>query len=534
MIDKVVIIGWDGATWDYMDPLLEQGTLPNLARLLEYGVGLILRSTVPPYTNVAWPALVTGSTPARTGIFDGLRFRPGCYTGLPARRGRSIPIWEWVNHFGKRAGVLNVPTTYPATQLDGYLVTGFDSPRDALDTEYPRGLTAQWAQAGQVYQVLNEETRLMDSQNPHHQRGALEDFTLRWETLTRQQGTHLAWLWQNEPVDLLFSVFSGTDSINHRTRDFARIARVYRAADDALGNLLEVVNDKTLICLVSDHGSTPARRYISLNRILHEQGWLHFQKMITARSFQRLPGFLGKVLGKGWARLPLAMRRLLSAPLLQLDPRFAIAYENIDWSRTKIFGRSSMGPLYINLQGRFPEGCVTSGEYDSLLSQASNILSNLRDPEGNLLFRKIHSGAKLHPGSLEDDIVPDLILEPFDRRDHLITGFPTDPIVRFIPDESEYGTHTPDGVFILAGPGVQCKAYPNHSSVANIQDVVPTLLAAWGLQIPETANGEVLPSLFSHHLEITYAPAKPIRPAPAQDTESDEVLERLRALGYLE
>jgi predicted AlkP superfamily phosphohydrolase/phosphomutase len=530
MVDKLVVIGWDGATWDYIDPLIKQGALPNIERLLSRGARFTLRSTIPPYTNIAWPALVTGCTPARTGVFDAVRFQPGSYSPLAAGSGRTEPIWRWVNQFGKRAGVLNVPTTYPAIPLDGYLVTGFDSPRNAPDIEYPRGLIASWKQHHQFYSVLSQETALMDSQNPHQLRSDLEDFTARWEEITRQQGTHLAWLWKNDPVDLLFSVFSGTDSINHRTRNFDHITRVYRAADDALGYLLDLVDENTLFGIVSDHGSTAAKRYISLNRILHEQNWLQFRKTLSEKHIQRLPGLAGKSLANVWRQLPRLLQHTASATLIWLDPRLVVAHENIDWPHTKIFARSSMGPLYVNLQGRFPEGNVIPSEYDSLLSEASSMILAMRGPDGKPLFRHIYFGREIHQSTSENDLIPDLILEPFDWSDHMITGFPTDPLVRLIPNEGEYGTHTPDGIFLLTGPGIQTGQF----GVANIQDVVPTLLAAWGLPLPSTADGVVLADVFSHPLEITYASSEQTPPLPHANGDSDEVLERLRALGYLE
>ena len=46
-MSRVILIAWDGADWRILDPLLEQGALPNLQALIERGQTDVLRSTVP-------------------------------------------------------------------------------------------------------------------------------------------------------------------------------------------------------------------------------------------------------------------------------------------------------------------------------------------------------------------------------------------------------------------------------------------------------------------------------------------------------
>ncbi|MFQ6058697.1 MAG: alkaline phosphatase family protein, partial [Anaerolineae bacterium] len=528
MIEKVLIVGWDGATWAYIDPLLDQGELPNLAALLSEGARATLRSTIPPYTNIAWPCLVTGLSPAKTGVFDGARARPGSYEAGPTNLSgyRGVPLWRWANRFGRRTGVLNVPMTYPATPLEGYLISGFDSPRHSPAVAYPQDLLRRWADQGHPYQVLEEETDLMDRQNPHQPRGDLEAFVARWVRLTQEQGELVAWLWRCWPVDLMFVVFSGTDSVNHRTRDFEQVARVYRAADQALGCVLEGVDRDTMICLVSDHGSTPAHRYLALYRALHDGGWLHFQPQVAQRFWSRLPGPLGQGVPRMWRRLPAWSQRVLSWPLLRWDGRLAVDYENLDWDRTRVFARSGMGPLYINLEGRQPRGCVLPEEHESLREEVMHFFLGLRDPQGRPLFGRVWRGEELYPGADPADDPPDLVFEPADWSNHVITGYPSDTLVRAIPPEREYGTHTPDGVLVLAGPGVRPGT---HLGTVQIVDVVPTLLAIWGLPVPEEADGRVLKEAF-------LVPPEEQRVASGEEEEkawseegSQEVLKRLRA-----
>ncbi len=532
---KCLIIGWDGATWAYIDPLLQSGQLPNLAALLERGVRAPLRSTIPPYTNVAWPSLVTGMEPAKTGVFDAARIQLDSYAVAPTNLigHRGIPIWQWVNRFGLRAGVLNVPMTYPAAPLDGYLVAGFDSPRDSSEVAYPRDLLRQWADQGHPYRVLMEEIALMDTQNPHQPRGDLENFVSRWVALTREQGELVAWLWHAWPVDLMFVVFTGTDSINHRTRDFEQIARVYRAADEALGCILGAVDEQTLICLVSDHGSTPAYRYIALYKVLYDAGWLRFRPEIAEHFWHRLPGPLGQVLPKLWRRLPKQVRQLLSWPLLHWEPRLAVAYDNIDWDRTQVYACSGAGPLYVNLQGRQPRGTVPPEAYSQFCDEVAQTLLALHDTEGQALFGRLWHRDELYPGADPEDNPPDLIIEPARWSDHIITGYPTDPLVRPIPEAREYGTHTPDGVLVLAGPKVRAGV---ELETAQIVDVVPTLLALMDLPIPAEADGRVLQEALSEAPQVRYAESDAHGTSEAAgytEEEAEDVMQRLRDLGYL-
>jgi predicted AlkP superfamily phosphohydrolase/phosphomutase len=59
---KTVLIGLDGATYSILDPLIAQGLMPNLDRLMQRGARAILRSTNHPLTPPAWTALMTGRT----------------------------------------------------------------------------------------------------------------------------------------------------------------------------------------------------------------------------------------------------------------------------------------------------------------------------------------------------------------------------------------------------------------------------------------------------------------------------------------
>jgi len=278
--------------------------------------------------------------------------------------------------------------------------------------------------------------------------------------------------------------------------------------------------------------ATPAWRYIALYRLLAEHGWLAFRPEVAVRFWRRLP-FVGRHLAHLWSRLPANVRRLLSWPLIRYDARLSTAYETIDWSRTQVYALTGMGPLYINLHGRQPEGVVSPADFNRLRAQVRATLLDVRDENGDPLFTDVLFGEDAYPDANPQDLPPDLVLIPARWSDHMITGFPTDPQVRPIPETREYGTHTPDGIFVLAGPGI---ATQHQRLRASIPDVVPTLLAAGGFPLPMGLDGKVLQHALADEPHITYMPVEAEKEHPGRTTlEADEViLERLRNLGYLE
>src|SRR6266542_4493995 len=76
-MSRVLLIGWDGADWRILDPLLERGALPNLAALIGRGGRTVLKSTLPTHSWTAWPSFLTGVEPADHGVYDILEGRGG-------------------------------------------------------------------------------------------------------------------------------------------------------------------------------------------------------------------------------------------------------------------------------------------------------------------------------------------------------------------------------------------------------------------------------------------------------------------------
>ena len=67
---KLLIVGIDGATFDCLNPLMDEGVIPNIKEMCAQWTSGPLHTIFPPVTAPAWLALATGLNPGKTGVFD--------------------------------------------------------------------------------------------------------------------------------------------------------------------------------------------------------------------------------------------------------------------------------------------------------------------------------------------------------------------------------------------------------------------------------------------------------------------------------
>ena len=124
--EKIIIIGLDGATFDVIKPLIAEGRLPNVKRLMDNGVWGELTSTIHPITPQAWTTFLTGTNAGKHGIYDFTRRRKDSYTiefvNASYRRGESI--FNILGMAGKRVGAVAIPFTFPPERVNGFMLSG--------------------------------------------------------------------------------------------------------------------------------------------------------------------------------------------------------------------------------------------------------------------------------------------------------------------------------------------------------------------------------------------------------------------------
>ena len=75
----VLVLALDGATFDVIHPMIDDGELPHLAEWIRHGRSSPLPSVTPPVTFPAWSSFMTGLSPGQHGIFDFSQKIPGEY-----------------------------------------------------------------------------------------------------------------------------------------------------------------------------------------------------------------------------------------------------------------------------------------------------------------------------------------------------------------------------------------------------------------------------------------------------------------------
>jgi predicted AlkP superfamily phosphohydrolase/phosphomutase len=550
---RALVIGLDAATWDIVDPLLARGELPNLARLVEAGPRGPLRSTIPPLTFCAWPAIMTGKNPGQIGIFSFYEQDLTVYErGKRVSTARPLVGQTWFDLVGQAGGRVisyGVPMTYPAWPVNGAMVSGFPTPDMTRTYAYPAELEAR------IPGLLPAESREV----PREAMASADAVAWSLEMVDRYYRSSLEALrelFAEGQVGLCMVAENLTDLFVHRfwwlrdpsfpTHDAGAsarvgdpIAEVYRRTDTWIGDLLDLAGPDALVAVVSDHGSgSGATRLWSPNAWLRQQGLL-FGRGGLRRGLVRSGFKVARAVAEAVGVAGTLRARAGGSAV----GRARADIERIDWSRTRAY-RIAMYPLgggiHLNVRGRQPQGTVQAGrEYEELRDRIIAGLLEIRDPrDGTQVVRLARRREDLYSGPFVER-APDIVFlnDPRYRSDWRLAPLTDDiPLVAL---RRHSGDHRLDGLLAFRGAGVFRAAAQLEG--ANVTDVAPTLLHALGLPVPDDMDGRVLEEAF----EAGFLLASPVQRGAAvgavesgrgeysQDEEAG-IREALRGLGYIE
>ncbi|MBW3594237.1 MAG: alkaline phosphatase family protein [Actinobacteria bacterium] len=527
---RVIVLGWDSATFDIIDPLVESGRLPVLASLIEKGWRAPLRSTWPPMTDCAWTSAFTGRDAGGHGIIGSWYRAPGSYECryFSSRDRRAPAVWELTDDV--RHLVWNVPMTFPPEPIAGAMVAGYGAPPGSQMTE-PKDLQSQLAGRWALDDLLDRA--------PH---GSLERFLDDLLQGLRAQGEALPWAIRETGADAVYAVWPHIDRAQHffwrfRDRDHPMadaVTRVYEAMDRATGDIVGAFPDADVI-VVSDHGAGPLYGDVNLGAWLVDRGDASYSTSARRSVLSSVAWAMPPVARRAGRRFaPSLARKAMAAKLSgQLAP--------FDWSRTRaFFGFHS--DLWLNLEGREPNGIVPSSDAEDIVSELSDALVQIEDPAtGRRPIAEVHRRDDIYRGP-HAHLAPDLVLDTWSAGYRVAPGREASDEIVISPEalagvrESWSADHRPLGIFVAAGPHFE----RGSSAEMALYDVCPTVLALLEAPVPEGLNGTVATDALAGFL--TTRPVRAARHAAERghvsagysDDEAAAVAEHLKDLGYIE
>ena len=281
--------------------------------------------------------------------------------------------------------------------------------------------------------------------------------------------------------DLVVGVIESTDRVQHmmwRLLDSSHpmydaalaakfgnaIERVYRRADQFVGDVLERIEPGTTVLIVSDHGFHSWRKAVNLNTWLVQQGYMVLKSQSTEPGEKKLDDLFGG--GEFW--------------------------ENVDWSRTRAYAMG-LGQIYFNLRGREASGIVSPGaEAKQLADELSAHLLTMTDPDdGAKIVRAVYKRDDVYSGEfIHNASELQVGMEDGYRVSWQTTlggspkGIVYPNMKKWSGDHGGYDFATTAGVFI--------SNKPITSDTPSIIDIAPTVLKFFGLPVPQTIDGKPL------------------------------------------
>ncbi|MCD6368247.1 MAG: alkaline phosphatase family protein [Thermoproteales archaeon] len=462
---RVFVLGIDSAEPDLV--FREWGEkLPAIKSLRSEGAWGRISSTIPPITCPAWPSAFSGFNPGHFGLYD-LRYRrPGTYTdfGIVNSRVIKVPrIWDILSRRGLKSGVVFVPTTYPPSRINGFMVSSFLTPTVESQFTHPPSLKKLVLDAvggPENYIIDVYDYRRKDPKQLYEElkRKTEHDFKVI-RKLLKTQGE-----W-----DLFVAVIMTVDRAQHTLwkffdRDHPRyvddpelrdgLLDLYVQIDRELEKTLELIPKDTAVIVVSDHGAKRMFYRINVNEALMSEGFLKLKEK---------------------PKEPIG--------LADADKRGLI-----DWEHTQAFALGAyIGQVFINLEGREPKGAVEKNEYIKVRKEVADFLKNIRGPNGEKLDNRVFVREEAYRGEYIDRM-PDITVY-FDNLHYganealgLGSLYSLETVKG--PDDSNHGEY---GIFVLRDPEGRVKG---EIKGLKMEDLAPTILKLLEIPAPSGIEGK--------------------------------------------
>ncbi len=286
---KVILVGWDAADWKIINPLLDEGKLPNLQRMIDAGCMGKLRTIKPVFSPMIWTSIATGKRPYKHGIHGFQEVRPD-RSGIQPIMGHSRRVkalWNILGERGLKTHVVGWWPSHPAENINGICISDMyhksNREADPADWKLSPGTVSPEGMA-EHFKALRVHPREMTEAHvlPFIPRAgqinqAIDQYLYNLSVITSQAATmHSAFTnilrtqeWDFAAVYL--------DAIDHYCHGFMKfhpphrptvskadydlyhnvVTAAYQYHDLMLKRIMDFVDEDTTLILVSDHGFQP-------------------------------------------------------------------------------------------------------------------------------------------------------------------------------------------------------------------------------------------------------------------------------------
>lgn len=530
---SLFVLGLDGATFSILDPLLEEGFLPNIKSLISEGAKGPLNTIIPPVTAPAWLALGTGLNPGKTGVFDYINrtdVQQNIWSPISSANYRDKAIWDYLSREGFKVGIFNYPTLYPPPAINGFSVSGI-SASGSQSICFPAELGPT------LDQITDGFENILDLRNPDYEK----DISLFFTDIRRifnKQKLAIQYLVREKEWDFFFAVLSFTDWMQHVLWKYldkdhplhdpssskavkSEFRKIWHEIDSFIGDIISTLPRNSIFIIVSDHGAGPLDSAFYPNSWLEEKGWLKKNDL-------------------GWKRI--FFDRL---NILNFQPQNRITKKALHHFKTKVLKISTSVDLIDTHRSLAysPEhnvmyGCLilteagreTGGFKELLLDELRKLAEEIEgiDRVDVFLPENIYSGPKTH-------LAPDIFFMINDHRTSFELELDEAPFKPFPSLDLRSGGHAAEGVFLATGSIVENVVIENIS----LLDVAPTILYMLDQPIPSSMDGRVITEcikkdyLKAHDIRMTddFSPDEASKKDGGNDI--NEMKKMLKSLGYM-
>jgi predicted AlkP superfamily phosphohydrolase/phosphomutase len=171
------------------------------------------------------------------------------------------------------------------------------------------------------------------------------------------------------------------------------------------------------------------------------------------------------------------------------DAPASLKTDNIDWSKTKVWGEGGYyARVFMNVEGREPQGTIPAAEYETFRRSLKEKIEAIPDENGKPIGTKVYFPEDIYKECV--NIPPDLVvhLGNLDWRSAGTIGNKTLHVFENDtgPDDAN---HAQEGIFVWHGSGRP--ASPVRRAVS-IYDIAPSVLDFFGVPVPDEMIGRVI------------------------------------------